>query len=65
MPDNEYAQSLCTAVEDLPSDGQGYPAGTYENSQLGINALHNINTNAVILESSLYYARGRKSLVLL
>ncbi|MGB7445068.1 MAG: DUF3131 domain-containing protein [Coleofasciculaceae cyanobacterium] len=62
MPENSYATTLRTAVEKLAEQNRGYPAGRYENSQLGVNALFNVNTNAVILESLLYQARGGRPL---
>ncbi|MEM9904720.1 MAG: DUF3131 domain-containing protein [Cyanobacteria bacterium P01_D01_bin.44] len=63
FPDNAYAQSLQTAIQTLGDPQHGYFAGRYEDATLGPNRLLNINTNAVILESLLYKARGRHPLI--
>ncbi|MGQ4646124.1 DUF3131 domain-containing protein [Lyngbya aestuarii] len=62
MPNDSYATTLRAGVENLAKPNRGYPAGRYENSQLGVNALFNVNTNAVILESLLYQIRGNRPL---
>ncbi len=64
MPDDPYARTLREAVENLADQNRGYPSGGYEDSKLGVNALFNVNTNAVILESLLYQARGSRPLAL-
>lgn len=63
MPQNAYAKTLRNAVQDLADPDRGYFSGRYENSRLGKNASIDINTNAVILESLLYRARGNQPLV--
>ena len=63
FPDHSYADTLRQSVQFLADKNKGYLAGRYENDQLGVNTLFNINTNAVILESLLYKACSRRSLV--
>ncbi|WP_299407570.1 DUF3131 domain-containing protein [Acaryochloris sp. IP29b_bin.148] len=63
FPEHHYAGTLRRAVQFLADKNKGYLAGRYENQRLGVNTLLNINTNAVILESLLYQARSRRSLV--
>ncbi|MBD0261882.1 MAG: DUF3131 domain-containing protein, partial [Tolypothrix sp. Co-bin9] len=50
-------------VQNLVNKNQGYLSGRYENPKLGVNASVDVNTNAIILESLLYQARGRRPLV--
>jgi hypothetical protein len=63
MPDNSYAQTLRQAVQNFFQSKRGYLAGRYENSSLGLNQSFNVNTNAVILESLLYKAKGNSPLI--
>ena len=58
FPDKPYTQSLKQAVDKTAIKNRGYPGGIYEDKNLGINKVFNINTNAVILESILYQARN-------
>ncbi|MCA1992853.1 MAG: DUF3131 domain-containing protein, partial [Coleofasciculus sp. S288] len=62
MPNDSYTSTLREAVQNLADRDRGYFSGRYENSQLGVNDLLNVNTNAVILESLLYQARDRQPL---
>jgi hypothetical protein len=62
MPNDAYAQTLQTAVQSLADPKRGYFSGRYENLQLGNNTSIDINTNAIILESLLYRARGDQPL---
>ena len=57
-PDDTYAQSLLQQVTNLSFSDRGFAAGVYENPDLGINKVFNVNTNAVILESLLYQSRN-------
>ncbi|MEQ8963203.1 MAG: DUF3131 domain-containing protein [Coleofasciculus sp. C2-GNP5-27] len=61
-PDHPYTQTLRATVENLAERDRGFLAGRYENFQLGDNAVFNVNTNAIILESLLYKARGERPL---
>jgi hypothetical protein len=62
MPNNSYTNSLREAVQNLADKNRGYFSGRYENSRLGVNSSIDVNTNAVILESLLYKARGNRPL---
>jgi len=62
MPNESYATTLREAVQNLTDQNRGYLSGRYENSRLGSNAAIDVNTNAVILESLLYKARGGRPL---
>ncbi len=62
MPDDPYTKTLRDFVQNLADKNRGYLSGRYENSKLGINASVDINTNAIVLESLLYQARGRHPL---
>jgi Protein of unknown function (DUF3131) len=62
MQDDAYTTTLRNAVQNLAAPNRGYFSGRYENPRLGANASINVNTNAIILESLLYQARGRRSL---
>ncbi|MEH2312631.1 MAG: DUF3131 domain-containing protein [Nostoc sp.] len=64
MPDQPYTKRLRDFAQNLSDKNRGYLSGRYENSKLGVNASVDINTNAIILESLLYQARGRHPLVL-
>ena len=57
FPDKPYTQSLKQAVAKTAVKNRGYPGGIYEDKNLGINKVFNVNTNAVILESLLYQSR--------
>ncbi len=61
-PRSPYAQKLRQSVRSLADAQRGYFSGRYENTKYGINAAMNVNTNAVILESLLYEARGESPL---
>ncbi|HBE32065.1 MAG TPA: hypothetical protein DD990_12235, partial [Cyanobacteria bacterium UBA11368] len=63
MPNEPYAKKLRESVQNLAAPNRGYLAGRYENHRLGVNNAIDVNTNAVILESLLYQARGGSSLV--
>lgn len=63
LPDDSYTKALKTAVQNLGVSKRGYPAGIYEQSDLGINGVFNVNTNAIILESLLYQAQGNCPLI--
>ncbi len=63
FPDHPYTQSLKEAVKKLGVKNRGYPAGIFENNNLGVNKVFNVNTNAVILESLLYQARNNCPLI--
>lgn len=58
FPNKTYTQSLKQAVDKTAVKNRGYPGGIYENQNLGINKVFNVNTNAVILESILYQSRN-------
>jgi hypothetical protein len=62
MPNNSYTSTLKEAVLNLGDPNRGYLSGRYENSRLGANTSIDVNTNAVILESLLYQARGSRPL---
>ena len=62
MPDNAYAKTLRATVQNLADPKRGYFSGRYENTKLGNNRSIDINTNAIILESLLYHARGDRPL---
>ncbi|MGF1935222.1 MAG: DUF3131 domain-containing protein [Nostoc sp. ChiQUE02] len=64
MPDDPYSKRLRDFAQNLSDKNRGYLSGRYENSKLGVNASVDINTNAIVLESLLYQARGRHPLVL-
>ncbi|MEH1902196.1 MAG: DUF3131 domain-containing protein [Nostoc sp.] len=64
MPDEAYTKMLRNFVQNLSDKNRGYLSGRYENSKLGVNASLDVNTNAIVLESLLYQARGRHPLVL-
>ncbi|MEH2196135.1 MAG: DUF3131 domain-containing protein [Nostoc sp.] len=64
MPDDPYTKRLRDFAQNLSDKNRGYFSGRYENSRLGVNASVDINTNAIVLESLLYQARGRHPLVL-
>ncbi|MEH2432799.1 MAG: DUF3131 domain-containing protein [Nostoc sp.] len=64
MPDEPYTKKLRDFAQNLSDKNRGYLSGRYENSQLGVNASVDVNTNGSILESLLYQARGRHPLVL-
>ena len=57
FPNNSYTQSLKQAVNQTAIKNRGYPGGIYEDQNLGVNKVFNVNTNAVILESILYQQR--------
>ncbi|GAB4380491.1 MAG: hypothetical protein Kow00121_36860 [Elainellaceae cyanobacterium] len=63
MPDHAYAKTLRDTVQNLADVNRGYLSGRYEDEQLGVNRSIDINTNAIVLESLLYQARGRLPLV--
>ncbi len=63
MPDEPYTKMLRDFVQNLSDKNRGYLSGRYENSQLGVNASVDVNTNAIVLESLLYKARGRHPIV--
>lgn len=62
MQENPYAKRLRESVQNLATENRGYYSGRYENPRLGANMAVDVNTNAVILESLLYQARGRRPL---
>ncbi|HEY9691367.1 MAG TPA: DUF3131 domain-containing protein [Oculatellaceae cyanobacterium] len=64
MNDDPYAKKLRNAVQNLIQPNRGYFSGRYENPQLGVNNAVDVNTNAIILESLLYQARGARPLSL-
>jgi hypothetical protein len=64
MPDDPYTKRLRDFSQNLSDNNRGYFSGRYENSRLGVNASVDINTNAIVLESLLYQARGRHPLAL-
>ncbi|RCJ36463.1 hypothetical protein A6770_15620 [Nostoc minutum NIES-26] len=64
MPEEPYTKRLRDFAQNLADKNRGYFSGRYENSQLGVNASVDVNTNAIVLESLLYKARGRYPLVL-
>ena len=57
MP-NSYTKRLRDSIQSLATPNRGYVSGRYEDSHLGMNASIDVNTNAVVLESLLYHARG-------
>lgn len=63
MPDEPYAKKLRDSVQNLFASNRGYFSGKYENRKLGVNSAIDINTNAIILESLLYQARGKLPLI--
>ncbi|WP_335120968.1 DUF3131 domain-containing protein [Nostoc sp.] len=62
IPDEPYTKMLRDFVQNLSDKNRGYLSGRYENFQLGVNASIDVNTNAIVLESLLYQARGRHPL---
>ncbi|MFN6561909.1 MAG: DUF3131 domain-containing protein [Nostoc sp. ChiSLP01] len=59
QPENRklnYAKKLRDFAQNLSDKNRGYFSGRYENSQLGVNASVDVNTNAIVLESLLYKA---------
>lgn len=64
FPDRSYTQSLKQAVNKLGVKNRGYPGGIYEDRNLGINQVFNVNTNGVILESLLYRQRQNCPLII-
>ncbi|AFZ32077.1 hypothetical protein Glo7428_3608 [Gloeocapsa sp. PCC 7428] len=63
LPDDPYAKKLRDFVQNLADPNRGYLSGRYEQRQLGVNRSIDINTNAIVLESLLYQARGQRPLV--
>ncbi|PIG93829.1 DUF3131 domain-containing protein [Gloeocapsopsis sp. IPPAS B-1203] len=63
MPDNPYTKKLRNFVQNLADPHRGYLSGRYEQRHLGVNRSIDINTNAIVLESLLYQARGQRPLV--
>lgn len=59
---NEYSQKLREVVQNLADPKRGYLSGRYENKKLGINRSIDVNTNAIVLESLLYRAKGNRPL---
>jgi Protein of unknown function (DUF3131) len=57
IPD-DYAVVLRNSSKSLVDTNRGYFSGKYENPNLGINKVIDVNTNGIILESLLYKARG-------
>ncbi|WP_439566173.1 DUF3131 domain-containing protein, partial [Gloeocapsopsis crepidinum] len=64
VPNDPYAKKLRNFVQNLADQNRGYLSGRYEQRQLGVNRSIDINTNAIVLESLLYQARGQRPLVL-
>jgi hypothetical protein len=64
MQKDSYAKVLRDTVQNLADPVRGYFSGRYEDSSLGKNISIDVNTNAIILESLLYKARGEKPLAL-
>jgi len=62
MSGHTYTNLLRDFVQNLADKNRGYLSGRYENAKLGVNTSVDINTNAVVLESLLYQARGRRLL---
>ncbi len=63
LPDNDYTNKLRSAIQNLAVPERGFYAGRYEKSKLGNNTVMDANTNAVILESLLYAAKGNTPLI--
>jgi Protein of unknown function (DUF3131) len=63
LPHHSYATKLRAAMENLAVSERGFYAGRYEKAQMGINTVMDANTNAVILESLLYAAKGHSPLI--
>jgi hypothetical protein len=63
MPDDPYAKILRSAVQGRFDPNYGYISATYERPQKFTNKTVDVNTNAVILESLLYRARGNTPLI--
>jgi hypothetical protein len=63
LPDNSYANKLRTTMQDLAVPERGFYSGRYEKAQMGNNTVMDANTNAVILESLLYAAKGHSPLI--
>ncbi len=64
MQGDAYAKLLRDTVQNLANPNRGYFSGRYEDSSLGENTSIDVNTNAIILESLLYKARGEQPLAL-
>ncbi|NDJ25342.1 DUF3131 domain-containing protein [Nostoc sp. B(2019)] len=62
MPNDPYTKTLRDFAQNLADKNRGYLSGRYENHKLGVNASVDVNTNAIVLESLLYKARGRHPL---
>jgi Protein of unknown function (DUF3131) len=63
LPDNSYARKLRLTMQNLAVPERGFYSGRYEKPQMGNNSVIDANTNAVILESLLYKAKGRSPLI--
>ena len=63
VPDNLYTKKIRDFVQNLGDKERGYFSGRYENPKLGPNTSVDINTNAIVLESLLYQARGKRPLI--
>jgi len=59
LADDGYATTLRNTVNNLADKDRGYLSGRYENPNLGVNNVMDVNTNAIVLESLLYKARGQ------
>ena len=59
FPDHPYTQSLNQTINKTAVKNRGYPGGIYEDKNLGVNKVFNVNTNGVVLESLLYQSRDQ------
>jgi hypothetical protein len=61
---DDYAIKLRETVISLADKDRGYLSGKFEDSNLGVNNVMDVNTNAIVLESILFKARGSVPLII-
>ena len=64
LPNEPYTKLLRSSAQSLVDKNRGFFAGRFENQTPSVNTVFNVNTNAAVLESILFKARGRKPLIL-
>ncbi len=60
---DDYASKLRETVISLADKDRGYLSGKFEDPSLGVNNVMDVNTNAIVLESLLFKARGNVPLI--
>ncbi len=63
LQSDEYASKLRDTMNSVADRDRGYLSGKYENPNLGVNNVMDVNTNGIVLESLLYKARGNVPLL--